>query len=681
MTKKMAATAGDPKQSKTSRYLSTTDNDPVRSLAALRSLDPGCSGDNWVRIGMAAKEAGLTEDEFIEWSRPAPNFKSEQDVRSRWRSFKNGGGISAGTLFRMALDAGWTGAQPRHSGAQASRASRPLQTKPQAAQQPARDLAATFEGYPLASADHPYIAAKRGNPDGLRVVPVDDPLMIQGKSVANWLAVPARSLDGALQTIQYVPAPGVGKKLNAPGASFGNGLHVVGDIGSDGTVYVCEGIGQAWACAKADYHAAAVVTFGSGRVRTVAKALRERYPAARVVIVPDKGKEPDAEAIAREVGGAWVELPVDKPANYDANDYERDHDSEALADLLRAAKMPPMRYRLQSADDLLNAPSLRWLVRGVLPASGFAAVYGPSGSGKSFLALDLCASIAEGSEWFGRRVTSAPVAYVCLEGEAGLSKRAKAWSVRNRRGLPARLRFITQPLDLRQANDIDDLSAAVLAAGGRGGLLVVDTLNRAAPGADENASTDMGEIIEASKELQRRTGGVVLLVHHTGKDGTKGLRGHSSLYAALDAAIEVSRIDDRREWSVSKSKDDVDGERTAFALNVVELGEDDHGELVTSCVVAPDESEPKSARPQPRGKTQGVVYAVMKALLRESKDFAKGGAPLGRPCVEVETVVPLIADRLVCRPDQRQYQVRRALAAMTGDREIYQTKEGWIWAN
>jgi len=93
-------------------------------------------------------------------------------------------------------------------------------------------------------------------------------------------------------------------------------------------------------------------------------------------------------------------------------------------------------------------------------------------------------------------------------------------------GVPSILRRLLQSVltavDLCQSSDIDDLSAAVLAAGGRSGLLVVDTLSRATPGANENASTDMGEIGEASKDLQRRTGVVVLLVHHTGKDGTKG---------------------------------------------------------------------------------------------------------------------------------------------------------------
>jgi len=49
---------------------------------------------------------------------------------------------------------------------------------------------------------------------------------------------------------------------------------------------------------------------------------------ARIVIVPDRGKEADAEAIARELTGAWVEMPSDTPANYDANDYEAEYGVE-----------------------------------------------------------------------------------------------------------------------------------------------------------------------------------------------------------------------------------------------------------------------------------------------------------------------------------------------------------------
>ncbi|MEM5427205.1 AAA family ATPase [Cupriavidus oxalaticus] len=345
-----------------------------------------------------------------------------------------------------------------------------------------------------------------------------------------------------------------------------------------------------------------------------------------------------------------------------------------------AKPAPPTRFRLQSCDELLSAPPLRWLVRGVLPADGLAALYGPSASGKSFLALDLCAAIAEGApEWFGKRVTAAPVTYVCLEGERGLGKRAQAWSIKNHRPLPARLRFVTQGLDLRQDDDIADLAAAVLAAGGRNGLLMVDTLNRAIPGADENSGKDMGDAIAACKALQALIGGVVLLVHHTGKDGTKGLRGHSSLFAALDAAIEVSRDGARREWSVAKSKDDADGERNAFELRVAELGVDEYDELITSCVVGPGDSADEVHRVKlPQGGNQRIALDALADPLRHSEDFGKGDAPPSHPCLELEAAVPIVAARLTCDPKRRTERAREAITGLVA-RGLYGAKDGWLW--
>lgn len=107
---------------------------------------------------------------------------------------------------------------------------------------------------------------------------------------------------------------------------------------------------------------------------------------------------------------------------------------------------------------------------------------------------------------------------------------------------------------------------------GAGGLVIIDTLNRAAPGADENSSVDRGNIIASAKKLQNLIGGLVLFVHHSGKDKFKGLRGHSSLYAALDSAIEVIKTDTRREWCVAKSKDDVTGNVYPFKLEIVKVG-------------------------------------------------------------------------------------------------------------
>ena len=269
----------------------------------------------------------------------------------------------------------------------------------------------------------------------------------------------------------------------------------MGELEPAGTAFLCEGIGQAWACWKAT-GAAAVVCFGWGRVRAVAAELRQRDASARLVLVPDAGKEADAAAIAREVGAAVAAMPEGAPPNFDANDYALREGFDALEVLLSRASEPPPpepRYRLLTGADLHALPPLAWRVRGVLPAEGLAAIYGPSSSGKSFLGFDLAAHIADGREWFGHRVNAAPVVYVALEGEAGFRLRAEAWEQSHGRRLPAGLRLVLQSFKL--AEDVPDLAAAIVAAAGAGAVVFIDTLNRAAPLADENSSRDMGEIL------------------------------------------------------------------------------------------------------------------------------------------------------------------------------------------
>lgn len=528
-----------------------------------------------------------------------------------------------------------------------------------------------------APASHGYIEAKQGMPDGLRVVPEGDPLRIAGESVAGWLAVPVLPLDGGEPvSLQFIPPPGAGKKLNLPGAPVA-GVFIVGEMAPAGTAYLCEGIGQAWACWKAT-GAAAVVCFGWGRVRGVAAELRKRDASARLVLVPDVGKEAEAETIARELALQFVAMPEGWPVNADVNDYAQRDGFDALEALLCEPKFPAHRFRLLSSSDVHALPPMPWCMRGVLPAEGLGAFYGPSGSGKSFLAFDAAAAIAEGVSWFGYRVKPVPVVYCGLEGEAGYRPRVAAWERAKGRKLPDGLRLVLQPFRLTEPRDVADMAAAVRAVG-PGAVVILDTLNRAAPGADENASADMGHIIESAKDLQRLTGGLVLAVHHSGKDATRGLRGHSSLFAALDAAVEVTREGGRREWRVAKAKDGQDGAVHPFRLDVVDLGQDDEGEPVTSCVVSADQTPRDAARCYlPKGGNQKVVLDALGELLRKSETFGRAGAPAVRPCVQLEPAVETIAPRLTCEPKRQKERTRQALTALLAS-GVVTCREGWLW--
>lgn len=331
--------------------------------------------------------------------------------------------------------------------------------------------------------------------------------------------------------------------------------------------------------------------------------------------------------------------------------------------------MSEPRFTVLTAAEVMNAPPLQWLVRSVLPATGLACIYGASGSGKSFLALDLCAAIAAGADWFDCRVTAAPVVYVALEGEAGFSQRVNAWCKHHGQAMPEAMRFIMQAFDLRHSGDVAAIAAAVTTSGCAGGVLVIDTLNRAASGADENASRDMAALIDACKVLQAELAGLVLLVHHSGKDQTKGLRGHSSLHAALDAAIEVTRSGDRREWSVAKAKDGSDGDGYAFKLTVVQVGTHDDGEAITSCAVVADDAPatPRRVLP-PASGNQRVIWDGLGELLRKAGDGRPNDAPErlppGRPAITLESAIASLRDRLACdcvAPNARSKPLRACM--------------------
>lgn len=648
-----------------------------RARAALNALDAGCDRETWVRVCMAAKAAGLDEADFIAWSENAANFDSKRDCRSVWRSIREDGGIKAGTLFALARENGWREPVNGHSRPH-QRAQEPRKAEPRP-ERPPFDFRAVWRDSEAATAAHPYIGRKLGLPDGLRVY--RGPLQVAGQALDGALLVPVLDANGDLQSWQAIPPDG--DKRSAPGAPIRGGSFNVGGAVHDGEpVYLVEGIGQAWSAYQATGKPA-IVCFGAGNVETIARQVREQHSAARIVVVADAGKERDSERIAGMVRGAWVQMPEGSPQNFDLNDFhKRSRSLPAVAELLAQAQTPePVepRFRLLTAEELAERPPVRWRVRAVLPAEGLAAIAGAPGCGKSFLALDLLGAVAEGREWFSHRVEPCPVTYCALEGEAGIAQRLQAY--RSRHGsAPARMRFMAQPFALLEAGDVAELAEAIRAANGAAGIVAIDTLNRATVGADENDSRDMGRVIEGAKLLQSALGGLVLLVHHTGKDASRGLRGHSSLLAALDSVIEVSRDGDRREWRTTKAKDATDGQAHAFRLEVVEVGADADGEPVTSCVVEPTEAERRPAAPV--GGNQKVAWDCIGELLRAAGDIRPEGAPAelppGRPVVTLEAAVEAVAPRLVCDHKRRRERATDSIRGLCGRGLLHHVND-WLW--
>lgn len=265
---------------------------------------------------------------------------------------------------------------------------------------------------------------------------------------------------------------------------------------------------------------------------------------------------------------------------------------------LNGVRRPERRFPLVPFDQIQLTKDRPYLVKGILPREGLAVVWGPPKCGKSFLVLDVAMAVARGVEWRGRRVAQGPVVYIACEGERGLAARIEAYR-RDRLVASHSPPFwlLTTRLDLAQ--DAAALVADIRAQIGDEGcaLVVIDTLNRSL-GGSESSDEDMAAYIKGADLIREAFGCAVTIIHHCGVDDRRP-RGHTSLAGAVDAQIAVRRDEAGGiAATVELLKDGEAGAEVRSTLRVVELGFDEDGEPLTSCVVDPAEAAPETAKPR-----------------------------------------------------------------------------------
>lgn len=254
----------------------------------------------------------------------------------------------------------------------------------------------------------------------------------------------------------------------------------------------------------------------------------------------------------------------------------------------QAAQPPKKQLVLEAWDEIKDEP-VEWLISKIIPKKGFVALYGPPGSFKSFIALDIAAAIARGTQWMGQEATpseNGAVIYIAGEGHGGIGARIKACRIHHEIHESIPIYILRHQVNLRSsAEDINSLMIAVAELAEtrqlKIDLIVIDTLARAFGGGNENSSDDMGAFITSCGHLQEVFDSALLVIHHSGKDQAKGLRGHSSLLGAVDTELELLRFDDQQKGvvTVSKQKDGEDGVRYGFEMVEIEIDEPDGNPL------------------------------------------------------------------------------------------------------
>lgn len=223
--------------------------------------------------------------------------------------------------------------------------------------------------------------------------------------------------------------------------------------------------------------------------------------------------------------------------------------------------MPPPRL-FKRADELLIDPKPQgFLIERYLPEASISALVGASGCAKSFIAIDWACSIGTGSPWLNHATKPRSVYVLAGEGQRGLAKRIRAWSLFHRQALDGFPIFVSTGMPALAERDpaqivslMDQVEIMQRDAAELPGLIVVDTLARAMAGYDENSAGDMGRLMDAMAMLRDRFDAAVLLVHHTGHNAARA-RGSSAFFAALDAEFQVTRDGMTVELRSTKEKD------------------------------------------------------------------------------------------------------------------------------
>lgn len=333
---------------------------------------------------------------------------------------------------------------------------------------------------------------------------------------------------------------------------------------------------------------------------------------------------------------------------------------EDLPEEERTAK-PAMRFPVIHASKFAVQVAWAYIIKGLLPKAALGVLYGESGSGKSFMMLDMAIAIARGIPWRGMRTSQGRVVYLVAEGAMGFRNRLLAYSIHHNIPLESiPLDIIDAAPNLLLKDDALDICKSILASGPRPVLIIVDTFAQVLAGANENASEDMGKALAHCKGMHKATGAMIQLVHHSGKDSSRGARGWSGLRAAADSEIEITRSVLGRSLRSTKQKDGADFKEWGFNLEVVNLGEDDDGDVVTSCVVIEAEV-PSMGASRRVGKTEAIVLNVMSEIgLAQS---------IG---IEMDAVIKLVVAQMPPpaegKRDTRAQHAKRAITSLcTGD--------------
>jgi len=274
---------------------------------------------------------------------------------------------------------------------------------------------------------------------------------------------------------------------------------------------------------------------------------------------PYEGRGVAAHERARSGSDIFANVPEhDWGGRFDsfAGDVFEDLDSGADPEPEQGTTYPQPPWAGFTFEDACNdfTPAIE-LLEDVLGVRGSSVIYSGTNVGKSAFILDIAVHIAAGRNWRDKRVEQGPVLYIAAESPESIRSRIQAIQVDDPT-LPKDLPIYVVKATVKITTEQDRITFLKLVHeqckwmlgfyGEAPVMVIVDTFTKAAPGAEENSNSEMGQIISFLHDCAEKSGKRLppmhwAVIHHTGKDQSKGARGAQIILDQPDTEIRLER--------------------------------------------------------------------------------------------------------------------------------------------
>jgi phage/plasmid primase-like uncharacterized protein len=510
--------------------------------------------------------------------------------------------------------------------------------------------------------DHPYLSRKGIGVNGARVTG-------DGR-----LVVPLYNPNGTLSSLQYIDREG--GKLYHAGGQTGGCSWLVGTMDEPGVLYVAEGFATA-ATIHQVMGRPCLVAYSASNLVPVTGAARDKYgPTQEIVIVADNDASNTGQKYADQASAKFGARTIMPPFQGDANDYV------AAGGDLSVLLIPPVSDWLIPADDFCTKPApIKWMVKNWIQEDALIMIHGPSGGGKTFVALDWCLHIASSlTDWNGHRVKNGTVVYLAGEGHHGLRSRISAW--KQHHGVSSVNMWLSKAgCDLNTPEGYMKVVEAIRALPQPPSVIVVDTLHRFLSG-DENSAQDAKTMIDACAALMREFGCSIILVHHTGvsDEAQHRARGSSAWKGALE--IEISVVPAKGDGPIQivqrKSKDAEEAKPVYGELTLVAINGwfDEDGDQVSSAVLTQTEAPPET-RKEAKHKSN---FKIFDGAWHKAGCEVKDDKPYLSRSALIEHIMKegLAKNEEAAKKMCQESQINRLIGTLVVSEMVSRYEHGWV---